>query len=431
MSIQFSQRGCLRARRSSRHAEALILAAMLGNPISAYAASNAASASIFTFSGFGTLGVVHSSETEADFTNSTFKPNGAGFTRAWSPDVDSRLGAQVIANVSPQLSAVVQVISEQLYDNTYRPHVEWANIKYQFTPDLSVRVGRTVLSSFMFSDTRNVGYANPWVRPPVEVYSLVPVSNSDGVDASYKVRVGDFVHTIVGSFGKTDPGLPPSQGSGAGHARALWLVSDTIEYGAATAHITYQNVHLTIPGLNRFFDAFRQFGPQGIALANEYDQDDKRVSFIGVGTIYDPGRWFALGEWGHDNFHSVLGSSTAWYVSGGYRLAKLTPYLTYSKVSVNSNTSDPGLTLSTLPPFLVGPATGLNAALNATLAGIADQRTMSVGARWDFMKNVAFKVQYDHTRIGAGSSGTLINIQPGFALGATLNLFSVAIDFVL
>ena len=386
---------------------------------------------MFLFSGFGTLGVVHSSESEADFTDSPFQPNGAGFTRAWSPDVDSRLGAQATANVTSQLSAVVQVISEQLYDNTYRPHVEWANIKYQLTPDVSVRVGRTVLSSFMFSDTLKVGYANPWVRPPVEVYSLVPISNSDGVDVNYTLRVGDFVHTIVGSFGKNDPPLPPDEGGGTAHARALWLISDTIEYGAVTAHITYLNVHLTIPGLNRLFDAFRQIGPQGIGLADEYDQDDKRASFIGVGAMYDPGRWFALGEGGHVDFHSVLGASTAWYVSGGYRLPKFTPYLTYSAVSVNSNTTDPGLTLSSLPPFLAGPATGLNAVLNDTLAQIAAQRTMSVGTRWDFMKNAALKVQYDHTRIGAGSTGTLINIQPGFELGGTVNLFSIAIDFVL
>jgi hypothetical protein len=431
MLIRFTQRERLRARRSRRNTKAFILVVMLGNPIGAYAVSDDASASIFSFSGFGTLGVVHSSESEADFTNSTFKPNGAGFTRAWSPDVDSRLGAQVTANVTSHLSAVVQVISEQLYDDTYRPHVEWANIKYQLTPDLSLRVGRTVLSSFMFSDTRKVGYATPWVRPPIEVYSLVPVSNSDGVDASYKLHIGDFVHTLVASFGRIEQGLPPSLGGGTAHARAQWLISDTIEYGAATAHVTYQNVHLTISGLNQLFDAFRQFGSQGIALANEYDQDDKLVSFIGVGAMYDPGRWFALGEWGHDDFHSVLGSSTAWYVSGGYRLAKVTPYLTYSRVSVNSNTSDPGLTLSTLPPFLVGPATGLNDALNGALAAIADQRTMSVGARWDFVKNVALKVQYDHTRIGAGSTGTLTNIQPGFALGGTVNLFSVALEFVL
>lgn len=431
MLTWFMQRERLRSARARRKAAAFILVAMLGNPMCAFAAADDTGAPIFSLSGFGTLGVVHSSETEADFTDSTFKPTGAGFTRAWSPDVDSRLGAQITANVTSQLSAVVQVISEQRYDGTYTPHVEWANIKYQFTPDLSLRVGRTVLSSFMYSDTRNVGYANPWVRLPVEVYSLVPVSNSDGVDASYKLHIGEFIHTIVGSLGKIDTALPLSQGGGSAHARAQWLIADTIEYRAASAHITYQQVHLTIPGLNRLFDAFRQFGPQGIALANEYDQDDKLVSFVGVGAMYDPGRWFALGEWGHDDFHSALGSSTAWYVSGGYRLAKVTPYLTYSKVSANSKTSDAGLTLSTLPSSLMGPAAGLNAALNATLASIADQRTMSVGARWDFMKNVALKMQYDHTRISAGSPGTLVNIQPAFMPGGTVNLFSLAIDFVL
>jgi hypothetical protein len=407
----------------------LLVMTMMSYPGCAHSADS--DQSMFSFSGFGTLGVVHSSESEADFTNSSLKPDGAGFSRAWSPDIDSRFGAQVTANVTSQLSAVVQVISEQLYDGTYRPHVEWANINYRFTPDVSIRVGRTVYSLFMFTDTRKVGYANPWVRPPVEVYNLIPISNSDGMDASYKLHVGDFVHTVVGSFGENNSGMPSRLGGGTAHARAIWLISDTIEYGAASAHVTYSHAHLTLPGLNGLFDAFRQFGPQGIALANEYDEQDTPLSFIGIGAMYDPGRWFALGEWGHVDFHSVLGSNAAWYVSGGYRLAKVTPYLTYSEVSVNSKTSDPGLTLSTLPAFLVGPATGLNAALNATLASAADQRTMSVGARWDFMKNVAFKVQYDRARIGAGSPGALINIQPGFVPGGTLNLFSVAIDFVL
>jgi hypothetical protein len=43
---------------------------------------------------------------------------------------------------------------------------------------------------------------------------------------------------------------------------------------------------------------------------------------------------------------------------------------------------------------------------------------MSIGARWDVIKNVDFKAQYDHMRIGAGSPGTLINLQPGFVPGA-------------
>ena len=82
---------------------------------------------LFSFNGFGTLGVAHSSEDKADFTSSIFKPNGAGYSHAWSADVDSLIGRQVTANFTPKLSAVLQVISEQNYDNSYRPHVEWAN----------------------------------------------------------------------------------------------------------------------------------------------------------------------------------------------------------------------------------------------------------------------------------------------------------------
>lgn len=35
---------------------------------------------MFSFSGFGTLGFVHSSENKADFTSNIFKPNGAGLS---------------------------------------------------------------------------------------------------------------------------------------------------------------------------------------------------------------------------------------------------------------------------------------------------------------------------------------------------------------
>ena len=48
--------------------------------------------SMFTFGGFGTLGVVHSDQPLADFTASPFEGVGAGHTRAWSPAVDSLIG---------------------------------------------------------------------------------------------------------------------------------------------------------------------------------------------------------------------------------------------------------------------------------------------------------------------------------------------------
>jgi hypothetical protein len=405
----------------------VILVAMLSSPAGLSAAANDPNSSIFSLSGFGTLGLVHSSEDNADFTSTIFKPNGAGYSHDWSSDVDSLIGAQVIANFSPRLSAMVQVISQQNYNNNYRPHVEWANIKYELTPDASIRVGRTVLASFLVSDTRKVGYANPWVRPPVEVYSLVPIDSSDGIDASYRWHIGALVQTFVGTYGATSSTQPT--GSHA-EARRQWNLSDTLEYGAATLRIAYQRANLTLDGLHTFISAFRQFGPQGDALADKYDPYRKPLEFIGIGAMYSPPDWFVTGEWGTSQLHSVLGESTAWYVSGGYRLAKLTPYLTYGALKANSNTSDTGLNVSVLPPYLVRPGMGLNAGLDAILGSIAIQRTTSAGLRWDFMKNVSLKLQSDHTRLGAGSPGTLINLQPGFRPGGTVNLFSIAIDFV-
>jgi hypothetical protein len=290
-----------------------------------------------------------------------------------------------------------------------------------------VRLGRTVFSSFLFGDSRKEGYALPWVRPPVELYSLVPISSSDGVDMSYQWHIAHAVNTLLATYGKTSSKYP---NGGNAQARRQWAVTDTLEYGSATVYASYHETHLTVTPLDGFFEALRNFGPQGVALADEYDQNDRRLQFFALGASYDPGQWFAMAEWGTTNLHSVLGESTAWYVSSGYRWAKLTPYVTYGAVKADSNTSDPGLNIAALPPYLAGPAAGLNAGLNAILGSIAIQHTISLGARWDFMKNVDLKVQCDHTRMGQGSPGTLSELQPDFRTGGTLNLFSVAIDFV-
>lgn len=383
-------------------------------------------APMFSFNGFGTLGVVHSSEDQADFTSSVLKPNGAGYSHAWSADVDSLVGVQATANLSPKLSSVLQVISEQNYDNTYRPHVEWANIKYQFTPDFSVRVGRTVLPTFLFSGTRKVAYTYPWVRPPLEVYSRVPTTAGDGVDVQYRVHIGDFTNTMKANYGSSKQTLPDD---GTVKAQQAWGVTYSVEYHATTVHLAYQRPTLTIDSVKPLFDAFKQFGPEGITLADKYNADKKPLSIIVAGVTYDPGKWFVTAELALTENRSFLGNGTGWYASGGYRLGKFTPYLMYSEATAD-NLSDTGLNLSTLPPSLIGPATGLNAALNSLLSKKLVQNTLSIGGRWDFMTDTALKLQYDHTRIGTGSSGVLCNRQPGYQSGGKVNVFSATIDFV-
>ena len=386
--------------------------------------------SMFSLRGFGTVGVVHSSEDEADFTDTQLQDNGAGHTRQWSPTVDSRLGLQVTWRLISQLSTVVQVISEQNADGSFRPHVEWANIRYDLTPDATIRVGRIVLPTYLQSDSVKVGYVNPWVRPPVELYSMLPITNSDGVDASYRMHFGNFTNTVMGTYGKTSLDVP---GGDRLDAPKAWLVGDWLEYGVAPVHAGYQESTISLTGsaLDSLFDALRQFGPQGIALADRYDVNYKLARDLTVGAEYNPSNWFVMGEWGKRGSDSLIGVSTAWYLSGGYRVADFTPYETYADLMFDSNRSNPGLSAAAFPTYLAGTVTGLDAGLNAALAkAFSVQNTISAGTRWDFMKDVDVKVQYDHTRLGAGSTGLLGNVQPGLRPGSTFNLFSLVVDFV-
>lgn len=381
---------------------------------------------IVTLGGYGTLGVVHSSERRADFLANRFVADGAGYSRSWSPKVDSRVGVQVLASFRSRLSAVLQMVAEQGADGAYTPQLEWANVKVQVTPEASLRAGRIVLPSFMVSDSRKVGFANVWVRPPAEVYALVSLTASDGLDASYRFHTRGSTHTLQANYGQADKARP---GGDQIQARRVWGATATSERGPATIRAAYLHARVSDAAFNRLFDAFRQLGPEGVAIAERYDVAAAGYEFLSVGGLYDPGRWFATAEWGTAHSRSAIGDRTAWYVSAGYRFAKLTPYATYADVAADAR-SEPGLAASAYPPELAGVVTGLNAALDRVLALNQPQSSVSVGVRWDFRANFDLKLQFDRCRLGPGSAGLLGNLQPDFEGGGRYDLISVAVDFV-
>lgn len=405
-----------------------LITAMLLSHAAQVSAQDISTAGRFAFDMYGTIGVVHSSEDRADFTSDRFDPEGVGRSDSLSPEIDSRLGLQMAVDLTPKLSAVVQAVVEQRYDNTYEPSLEWANLKYQFTRNFSLRAGRLVLPTFMISDYRKVGYTIPWVRPPVEVYRIVPISNTNGLEANYRFNLGDYSNTLRVIYGRKDIQLPDTGGEVL--IRDAWTVTDTFERGDATLSLSYSNGRLTLESFNPLFDAFRPFGPEGATIADRYNLDGKRIEIFNVGTRYDPGDWFVMGEWARSESQSFLGTSHGWYVSGGYRFGSVTPYITYGRTSVQTSTTVPGLSIAGLPPALAGAAQGLNATLNNLLALAPEQQTFSLGARWDFARNFALKLQYDYMDLNRDSKGVLINPSPDFSPGGSVSLFSASLDFV-
>jgi hypothetical protein len=295
---------------------------------------------------------------------------------------DTKLGIQLNVTLTDRLSVIVQGMSQYQYDGTFRPDLEWANIKYQPTPDLSLRAGRIAIPTFMVSDSLSVGYALPYARIPFEVYAQLPATHSDGVDGSYRMHVGAVTNTVQAFLGSFKTKLP-NQGTYDTHD--LYGIVDTVEYGAATLHFSYQTL--------RYDLSF-----EGLVVGN----DPQQIATIGVS--YDPGKWFASGEVIRAP-DDAFGLFYAWYVNVGRRFDKVTPYLGHSRANM-SHAGSLGF-----PAFI-------------------NQDTTTLGVRWDFRKNFDFKAQLDRTTRHGGFNQFFVNQQPGFQERGTVGIFTLLLDFV-
>ncbi len=270
------------------------------------ASAQETSAPSVTFDGYATLGAVYANEDEADFVADVFAPDGAGYSRRWSPEVDSRLGLQVTADVTARLAAIGQVIVEQRYDETYEPAIEWANLRYDVTDSVRARVGRMIQPSLMVSEHRQVGYAQPWIRPPQEVYRLIPVTNIDAASIRHRTRFGGFTNRLRATYGQSEEKLIDGRET---EARDSLIVTDTLESGSTTLFASYSTFRLRIDAINDFFDQYRQLGSDGHAVAERYDVDGERFHMLGLGARYDDGDWFALGEWTQSESDTFIGDT--------------------------------------------------------------------------------------------------------------------------
>ncbi|TAL20745.1 MAG: porin [Aquabacterium sp.] len=379
------------------------------------------------FSAFGTLGFAHSSDDKSDFVGDIFQPNGAGKTSRWSLNPDTRLGGQIDAIFNDQWSAVLQLVSKHQYDGTFRPMVEWANVKWRITPAFSLRAGRIAAPSYLLSESRFVGYANPWVRPPVEAYSVLSITSNDGIDATYRHAIGSAQNTIQAYFGTSTAKLT----SGDVKSKPAWGLNDTVELGSLTMRIGYTNVALdaNLPSLTPLFNGmagYAAFVPAAATqvsnLTNKYKLDDMKLSAISLGATYDPGQWFLMSEVIMFKGDGFLSDSTSWYVSAGYRFGTFTPYITHSRTQAHIE-HETGITFP--------GASGINDGINQTLRQFTPtQKTSSIGLRWDFQKNLALKTQYDYTQLGKNSNGRMRVAAGDPPASRNINVFSVVLDFV-
>jgi len=384
----------------------------------ALAAGGASAAdSMFSLSGFGTLGLVRTSTDDAQYA---LFGQTRGADKDASAEVDSKLGVQLGAKFSPMFSGTVQVLTKSNGKGNFTPGVEWAFLKAQVTPSLAVRAGRMGAPFFAVSDFRDVGFANTALRPPKDVYDQVPVSHFDGADASY--QLGTSLGTLTGQVfgGKASDRSQRYKVE----VKSVAGFNATLETDAGlTLRLGYAQGKLTVGNdqLNGLVTTLR--ATPFAAVGNQLDPNSSKASFSGVGLTWDQGQWVVSAEYTQRRIKTFLADTDGWYVLVGHRFGALTPYITVSESrTVDSNVTN---TIPAATPQL----TALKAAVDSVIEGQRhSQKTFALGARWDFARNLALKAQWENIR--PDGRGYFIATSANWGNGKTVNVLSVALDTV-
>ena len=383
-----------------------------------------------TIKGFGTAGLVYSDNNQADFVaNNYLNPKGAGRTENISGVVDSKLGMQMDWQATSRLSFTGQAVSKQDPSNSWVPELQWAFAKFKILPNLDIRAGRIRPAIYMLSDTFDVNYANPWVRPPTEFYSQAPVSHMEGVDFLYRLQTGPVNWLLQPFYGNS---LLPLTNNREMTARNLAGFNLSANLNDFSFRLGYSHANLTI-NAPAFESVVRpsllslcKFNTIACTELAALDNSNKATAYASVGAGWDNGDYFLTGEFAKRSTSSSISETLSGYVSGGGRFGKFTPYATYSQSVVTSPTS------------FSGGSKAINALVTSVLTNQPmDQNTKTLGLRYDLFTNIALKAQWDRidtsTKNGQVSTGGGIftNKTSSFDNGDnSINLFSTSVDFI-
>lgn len=373
--------------------------------------------SMWQFSGFGTLGAVRTDTNDAQYGQADQR---TGATRKTTYGMDTKLGLQLTGKLLPDLSVTAQLLSRQNPQSSYRPELEWGFVKYNLDKGFSVRAGRMGLPLFMISDYRNVGYSNLTIRPPINVYGQVSISNFDGADILYQQSFKGVNYTAQLFSGNN---ATKSTENTKARLRRIVGLNGTAEYGPLLVRLGYGRANLTYPtpaAIVPLFDTLNLVGFN--ELVSQLAANGKMASFSGVGATLDWQDIVGAAEYTKRVASSFIPNTIGWYTTAGYRVGKFTPYATISRLRTTSATQS-----SVIPA--VGPFVPLAGAVNAVLASSATaQKTESLGIRYDGFKSVALKLQFDRITPLNNTNGMFL--KPTAAFPHRVNAVGASVDFV-
>lgn len=344
-----------------------------------------------SFSGFGTLVGSFTDNDDVQVIATPFQTKGADKDLDFGGD--SRLGLQGRVEFGNAMSVTGQLIAQRRVSKDLDPEVEWLFGQWSGISGLDLRMGRVVLPAFMISDSRFVSYSLPGVRVPTLVYAMFPGSSVDGLQALYRRKIGPANWSFVGTYG--------SASTDSSETKDVTNLGVTAELGDWAFRYGYVQSKATIS-----LDLL-----PGVIAPLPVDFKDK---FHDLGVQYDNGTVFGSAEYVVRKTDPKVLDSAGWYVTGGARFGKWTPYATISRTT----SADDNEAAASLP---IGP--GMFAPV-ILLQSFNKAKGLAAGVRYDVADNIALKAEVGHYK---GASPFIFS--PG-TVEAKVNMVSFGLDFV-
>ena len=388
-----------------------------------FASGSGLGASPLKLDAFGTLGAVYQDSPGLAFRRSVGQGHGA---RAGEIDfgTDSLLGLQLGVNTSFGLNAQFQGIVRRNAFGLWQPELARAFLRYEPNQTVMVRAGRIGLSLYLRGATPDVGYSYLPIRPPEEVYGLLPSNHFDGADLTLTRVIGSGVGKLRLFGGGLSYEIGNANGSvtSMGNNTVLGITGRYLEgdWETLVVLVQFHNHDTSANPLARAL--LGTHFPQAAAFADELTKSPQNVLVMGFGTSYTGNRLRATAVYARLDSDYVTGpKANTGYLLLGWRLSQVTPYALYSISDSFASTQPAGLPpLPVFEPLIEG-------VYQAQVAAQTTQRDFALGVRYDFAPHMDIKAQVDHIWLHQSMLIFDYNVPP---FGhASMTVAGVALDF--
>lgn len=380
-----------------------LLAVLMINAVAAHATVD--------LSGFASAGYTVSDTDAAFISGADVISESASF------GADNTVAVQISADVNKQIRTAAQLLAKGTVDS-YSVAAQWAYIDYTFSNRVSARMGRLNFPATLFSEYQEVGFSYPWVRPPIEAYTLLPISTYSGVDVVYSID-GEGVSWLIQPFIGSAPGIQTSGGAldvELAYGVTLTGLLDSGKFSFIVAQGEGVDINFISGGTNINSNVDAMFMSAGI----EYEQNNLLLiaELVSKDVRNNP-----------EGDIRTVSDMMAYYITFGYRIGEFLPHFTYADThSDYKSTFVPAGTALPGPPPQGIPAQYWVAPMDMVTPSNAElllQKSYTLGLRYDYNSQTAFKMDYQRIIPDDDSWGVFFS-DPG----SEVNILSLVVDVV-